>query len=527
MPITDEQIKKGSWITDLWARLETYEISDPPPFGPLILALCMYAFIVFAMGSRLLWHDELYTYYIAKVPTWSGFVAAATQVELQPPFPYLLTRISMSMLGDSNLAVRMPEMIAFAVASICLYFFVRRRLGRFYGLTAMLVLWLTPFLQFATEARPYALVIGFLGIAMLGWQEATDGQRRWLGLLAMGFGVSGMLASHVFSPLLVIVLCVAEFVRSLDRRKVDWPIWITLLAPSPIVITYIPMFRRFRGWTALPPAFQASGFKIVSFYVELLSAGSVVLLLALVAALLAYRGQPDVKEPQADFVRKHEAAFVLGLLSLPIIINLVLMRSGGAFWSRYCIATAIGFSLLFVYILAKLTNGSRPAAGITASCILLGMVIGAIFYISHPSERGKIKEVSLKQLDTRLPLVDASGLTFFEMNKREDANVLAHVFYLTDHDAAIRYAHATIFEGTGILRDYFPIRGTVMPYHDFVRQNAHFFVLGTPDYPEDWLIPKLMDDGAELAFKGELRSSYKDNMVFEVTLPATKSPSQK
>ena len=51
----------------------------------------------------------------------------------------------MSVLGDSNLAVRMPEMIAFTVASICLYFFVRRRLGRFYGINGMLVLWLTPF----------------------------------------------------------------------------------------------------------------------------------------------------------------------------------------------------------------------------------------------------------------------------------------------------------------------------------------------------------------------------------------------
>src|SRR5207302_1016243 len=121
-----------------------------------------------------------------------------------------------------------------------------------------------------------------------------------------------------------------------------------------------------------------------------------------------------------------------------------------------------------------------------------------------------------------LPLVDASGLTFFEMNKREDPEILAHVFYLTDHDAAIRYAHATIFEGTGILRDYFPIRGTVMPYRDFVSQNSHFFVLGTPDYPEDWLIPKLMDDGAELDFKGELRSSYKDQMIFEVTMSSTK-----
>ena len=138
-----------------------------------------------------------------------------------------------------------------------------------------------------------------------------------------------------------------------------------------------------------------------------------------------------------------------------------------------------------------------------------------------------VKDVSLKELDPRLPLVDASGLTFLEMNKRENAALLSRVFYLTDRDAALRYAHATIFEKTGILHEYWPIRSTVMPYRDFVLQTPHFFVLGTPDYPEDWLIPKLMDDGADLRFKGELRSSYKDQMIFEVTLPAAKASSVK
>ena len=449
----------------------------------------MYAFILFAMGSRLLWHDELYTYYIAKTPTLARFIAAATEVELQPPMQYVLSRLSMPVLGDSALATRLPSMIAFTVASICLYLFVRRRVGRFYGLTAMLVLWITPFLQFATEARPYGLVLGFFGLAMLGWQTATDGGKRWLGLLGIGFGVWGILVSQAFTPLLVAILGVAELVRSVDRRKLDWPVWIALLPPTPFILIYIPIFRRFKGWTALPPAFQASGFKIISFYVELLSAVSVILLIALVAALLAHRAQTEVTTPDADFVRKHEVALALGLLSLPILINLLLMRSGGAFWSRYAIATAIGFSLLFVYILAKLTNASRAAAGITAICILAGIVIGSVLYLVHPSQRPSVKAISIKDLDPLLPLVDASGLTFFEMNKREDPETLAHVFYLTDHDAAIRYAHATIFEGTGILRDYFPIRGTVMPYRDFVAKTPHFFVLGTPDYPEDWLIP--------------------------------------
>jgi 4-amino-4-deoxy-L-arabinose transferase-like glycosyltransferase len=521
-----EKTTKRNWLANLYTRLETYEDSDPTPFGPLILAFCLYAFIVLAMGSRQLWFDELCTYYIAKAPTIKQLFVEIPRLDLQPPLQYLLTRISLSLLGDTNLATRLPSIIAFTVASVCLYHFVRRRLGRFYGLTAMLVFWLAPFLQYATEARPYALVVGFLCVSMLGWQTAIEGERRHLGLLAIAFGVWGMIVTHAFSPLLVAILGIAELVRSIDRHKIDWPIWIALLAPSPFVIVYLPILRNFHGWTALPPEFQASPFKIISFYAELLSSVSVVLLFALIVALIVCRSA-EQKAKENIVVSKHEVALVLGLLSMPILVNLLLMRTGGAFWSRYCISSAIGFSLLFVYILAKLTNASRAAAAVSSGIVFSGIALGILLQVVHPQARAMVKNISLKELDPRIPLVDASGLTFVEMNKRQDASLMSRVFYLTDRDAAIRYAHATIFENIGILHDYWPIGGTVMPYHDFVRQNSHFFVLGTPDYPEDWLIPKLMDDGAELDFKGELRSSYKDNMVFEVTLSAAKPPSQK
>ena len=101
--------------------------------------------------------------------------------------------------------------------------------------------------------------MGFLGIAMLGWQAASRGERRWLGLLAIGFGVSGMLVSHAFSPLLVVVLCVAEFIRSLNRRKIDWPVWIALLAPSPFVIIYIPMLSTIQGLDSSPSSVSGLG----------------------------------------------------------------------------------------------------------------------------------------------------------------------------------------------------------------------------------------------------------------------------
>lgn len=510
----------SKWLRNVSIRLEKYETSDPGPFGPLVLAFCFYAFCLFMLTFRPLWHDELYTYYIAKAATLKEFLTQITHLDLQPPLGYVLSRISLKLLGNSPLATRMPSMLGFTAASICLYYFVRRRLGRFYGLLATGVFWLTPFSRYGVEARPYGLVVGFFALAMLGWQEITDGSRRGLGLLAIALGVWGMIVSQVFSPLLVVIIGMAELVRSVERKQIDWPVWVALIAPSPFVAVYIPIFRRFESWGAVPPEFQASVVKIILFYADVLSAVAVVLLMALTLALFVYRSQPLELAPDRFTACKHEITLVLGLLSLPIVINLALMRSHGAFWPRYCIPTGMGLALLFTYVLAKFTNGSRAAAAVASVFVFVGIPAGLILQIAQPHGRAMVPQITLQQLDPSLPLVDASGLTFLEMNHRESDAVLSRVFYLTDRQAAMRYAHATIFEGTGMLRQYWPIRGRVSPYQEFVRNTRHFFVLGTPDYPEDWLIPKLLDDGAELEFKGELRgSSYKDDMIFEVKMP--------
>lgn len=46
-----------------------------------------------------------------------------------------------------------------------------------------------------------------------------------------------------------------------------------------------------------------------------------------------------------------------------------------------------------------------------------------------------------------------------------------------------------------------------------------FLVLGTPGYPEDWLIPCLQDTRAVLQYLGDYATPYKDKLLFKVTLP--------
>jgi hypothetical protein len=125
---------------------------------------------------------------------------------------------------------------------------------------------------------------------------------------------------------------------------------------------------------------------------------------------------------------------------------------------------------------------------------------------------------SLSQVRPDLPFVDASGLTFLEMDHRADDSFARRIYYLTDQQAAMQYAHATLFEGLSFLKHEFPIRANVVPYEQFIQQHRTFLVYGTVDYPEDWLLRKLMADGATVQYLGKFRDSYKDEDLYQVAL---------
>ena len=117
-----------------------------------------------------------------------------------------------------------------------------------------------------------------------------------------------------------------------------------------------------------------------------------------------------------------------------------------------------------------------------------------------------------------LPIVAASGLTFVEMNDRETSATRMRTYYLTDREAATRFAHATLFENEANVQEALGLHGNVVPYVSFIAQHSHFFVIGTYTYPEDWLLRKLDADGATLIYRGKVRSTYKDDDLYEVNV---------
>lgn len=511
-------------------RLDRAAISiDHRPAALFIFFLCdFFLGVVKTERIKPLWHDELYTFYISQAHSLRTMMTWIRTIDLNPPMYYLAARLTFHFLHPSPFSVRLPAMAGYLTATLCLYQFVRRRLSPLYGMLGGLVLLGSYFAPYSFEARPYALMLGFLGLVALGWQRAIEEPRyrRTLALCLIVIGGTGLLLSHVLASVAYAALLLTEFIRTSLRRRIDWVLWVCLLVPLSACVTYLqPVAHHASG--AFPPDFQASVYQLFDAYGDLWVGIAAMLCAGMILVVLLEAGAPAQRPTTSSGFSAPELLLAVGLCCVPLVVVLVFMHSHSAYFPRYGIASAFGAGILVPWVIARWTATSCRAALACSLFFLFGIVtpatiarhLQALFPISAPTgARTGISTTPFSDVDPNLPFVDASGLTFLEMNSRENPAFLSRVYYLTDARAAVHYANATIFEGMPNLVGKFPIQGHVEPYPDFIRKHRQFLVFGTYNYPEDWLLRKLLADGATLKFIGDYPSTYKDDHLYEVTM---------
>src|SRR5689334_19908310 len=78
-------------------------------------------------ARRQLWNDELFTYYIAIMPTFSDvWSTLLTGYEQTPPGYYAIVRLCLQMFDNGSVAIRVPSLVGFLVMSVALFKFVSR-----------------------------------------------------------------------------------------------------------------------------------------------------------------------------------------------------------------------------------------------------------------------------------------------------------------------------------------------------------------------------------------------------------------
>ena len=437
------------------------------------------------------------------------------RLDLNPPLMYVLVRASMDLFGHSEFGARLPVMLGFFAASAGMFWFLSRRAGVLWAAASVGLFWYSPFFMYATEARPYGLLLGFLGLTLVSWDSVVAGSRRRWAVAGVAVGATAMMLTHVYGILWIMPFCAAELVRFWRTRRPDWPLWAALVLPISAALTYIPLIRNVAGGV-FPTDYQGSVEKAYLFYLSIFVSVYLPVIIAGAFAFGVVVWRKDTSPKVAGFAPYELVLFLTALLP-PALLNAVAMQRHMAFYPRHAVSTVLTTDLLLVLLLAYESKLNR-LAGLAAATVMVGFtLVPAVRGLTQHVPPSFTSQVKFEGIDPELPVVANSALTFLEMDHYEDPTFLSRLYYLVDRDSAIRYAHSTLTEGLPDLKRYFPVRANVSSYSDFSAKHRHFLVWGVQG-KGDWLLKKLKAEGAALAEIGVFDTPYTDSHLYDVTL---------
>ncbi|MEU1884953.1 glycosyltransferase family 39 protein [Micromonospora rifamycinica] len=250
----------------------------------------------YGTGRAQLWRDELATWSAATRPVGDLLRLTRTIDAASGPY-YLSVHAWTELAGDSEVALRLPSVLAMAAAAGLTAVLGRRLFGSAAGLLAGLLFAVLPGTsRYAQEARPYALATLLAVLATVLLVRALDrpGRWRWSGYAAavVGLGLAHLLALGLVAAHAVAVLAgrpaagparpgltadpdhpdgtAGSGGRWRDRRSAGWAVAVLVAALLlvPLLVTAAGQRSRQLDWitparpadlAALPGALAQSG----------------------------------------------------------------------------------------------------------------------------------------------------------------------------------------------------------------------------------------------------------------------------
>jgi hypothetical protein len=463
----------------------------------LILASlsAIYVTALYFTGQRFVWFDELCTFDIARAPSLHTLWQWVLKFDNNPPTVYLLSRFSMWILGPTPLGLRLPSMVEFYLGSVATLIYLRRKVGTPIAAFGVVILWSSSSFYYATEARVYALVFLSFSCLLLSWDTAKKGADRTVALWCVAVSNVLLLGSHVFASLCLLAFLVAEFVRYLRRREMDYPLYAALVFPMVVMLIYIPLIRVYHG-LILWPQFHASPLMAGRFYYRALDCVARALFAVSLMGMLVQQGRRK-EGIRLDFAWEDWTLFACMLLN-PLLLNLLLMHRKGDFFDRYTLATNVVIYGIIAVLFAIRLHFSKFTAYV-ATLLMLFMMVHMVQreWVKRPRQTDPSIMGSLRP---DLPIVVSNGSTWVEMNHHESPEVVARLYYIKDRTAAVKYDGTNYYYDFEALDDMqhagFPLKGYVEPYSAFVASHRQFLIFADPF---EWLPLKLQEDGAQFA----------------------------
>jgi hypothetical protein len=455
-------------------------------------------------SQKLFWHDELFTLYMARLPSMSHVWAAiATPADGTPPAFHAITRASIALFGDGAIGLRLPSIVGFLVACVSLYVFVRRRSGPVYGLIAFLLPMATNAYSYAYEARAYSVVLGLAGIALISWQAAVDGRKRLWSLGALFTSLSVAIACHYYASLLLVPFGIGEAARYRRRHVPDWPLWSILIASVFPLIALQPLIRAAPklvvGWfSQLSPRAILDGYETV--LVPLVIPALAILVLAgAVSTVAADRTETPPAPPVSEWLA------MATLLATPMWAAPLAGLVVGSFVARYALIWVLGFSVLAAFGVAACLRYARVMGTVAGLILLLwtgAKQTAAVRLLAHdsPTADATYRHL-LAERNTLLPIAVTHGHTYLPLVEYGPAEIRSRLVMIVPPPRVVARLGESGDTPLIGLSKWVPLR--IQDLDSFIAARAQFLLYG----PSSWILPELRAAGARLTYRGEDRQT--------------------
>ncbi len=528
-----------------------------------VVSALFFASTIGLSAAKLIWFDEIISYRISGLPrvadVWTAL--AKDGPDVTPPLNFLLIRASFSLLGEGQIAARMPSIVGVWVMCLCVFAFMARRYRAEYCWAAVFLLLGCDVITYSIEARPYGAMLGFTGLALVAWQAATEGRAPVFSRMVLWTSMACAISSHYYAILVLIPFGLGEIARTALRRRVDWGLWAALFGSLAPLGFYLPIIRRSGVgskswsqsssgplWGMVFDAYRSFLDNATISFVALLVLGAIVLvftrrprlgpvrtsrarwaivagasailsltvglfavaaflIMAMAARLFSRSEGPAVGRPGS--LPPHDVVMLIGLVALPFFGMILARQATNAFEPRYVFPAIIGLSILTPAVVSA-ASGHRAWAGrILALACLFGLLTSqfvpglrdAYRVVRGKSSSALTGQVYVDSFRRMYPVADRSDF------------VIAHIDdYLRLHfyaDDDLRNRIFCVLGDDSVNQPDLPIKTGIsnVPYNimtvkDFLKDHRDFYLLNAITPPgngrSELVFNKLIERGVRI-----------------------------
>ena len=484
----------------------------------LLCAACL-ARVVPASIVKPFWHDEIYTIVMSRLPSLPAMWSAGVDgVDLSPPLNVAITRGVHALAGVGHVSTRIPPLAGFSIAVCVIFLLLYRRAGAAAALSGALLPFVTAGLRFASEARPYGLMMGLAAVSLYCWMEAAAGRHRARNLVFLAVSIGLSIWNHYFGVLVLAPIVAGECVRVAAGRPIDrgvaTAIGVGLVAALPLYplaaasASQRSTFWARVSWSQLPDAYVFVLNALWSVPAALAGAG-----IAAVIAVWWWRRSDDAGVARS--IPSHEAAAIIAAVAIPLFAVMLGRFVTGVFIPRYALAAVPGLSIAIALAAWRL-NVRRSPAELLLCAVLAGVVLVDTRSAIVRASDGVLDPLAgrtalLDSLRGPAPTVMSSSLQFLQFWYYLPPELKPRLHYLADPQRALsRMGSDTIDRGYLALARWSAV--AVDPFETWVQRHSSFRVY---EAGSGWLIDELIERGAAVE---EITHDAAGGRLFQVTL---------